>query len=128
MALRSISRRILAADGALSNVLLVDGQAGSRIVVRRVNAVADGDNSVRSNLLIGFALSNGALSTGGVSFGPAGVIADIMGMAAGAIYNDVGTPENPVAIGGIGERILFSNEVFTGGGLTLVLEVEDLAR
>lgn len=127
VAFKTFSRRVLAADGAITNQVIIAGEAGTKIHLHRLTITADGDNSVKPNVTVGFALSASGISTGNVSVGPNGVVVDIVGMAAGSIYQaSGGHPTGPLGISGSAEALKFTCEAPTGGGISIVGTYENL--
>ena len=127
MSLRSVSRRILNAETAASQIL-VQGVAKSRIHVRSLKICTDLSTATAPNVAVGFAISAQTISTGNVSVDGYGIVADIMGMAPGAIYRDEGTETLPLAVGGYAESLKFTCEAPTTGGITVVVQYESIER
>lgn len=128
--IRNFSRRILAADGARTNEVLIQGASNIKIMIHQVDVIADGDNSVKPNVQIGFTGLSVGLSVGNVSVGPEGVVADIMGMAAGAIYNSdlAGSPNGPLMVSNFSESLKYTCEAPTGGGITINVRAESIQK
>lgn len=110
-----MSVRILAADGAQTNTAMVTVSAGTRIGVKLLNATPDGDNSVKPNLIIGFAAAS--LATPNTTSG-AGILMNYQGMpATGGMVKGNGAAF--IGIGADGEDLRYTCEAPTGGSLNV---------